>query len=413
MGKNLATRIAWRYLWAKKSHSAVSVIAAVSITGVAVATAAIVCVLSVFNGFRDVLTDKLDTLSPDVVVMPASGKVFANADSVADIVRKIDGVAVASPTLTDNALALYDTHEMPVTLKGVIPSEYCKLTSITQILKEGSEYFSPQTDEEAHSGAILSIGSAMQLGVHMLGTPMLLFAPRREGRINPANPAASFVQDSVAIIGVFQAQQSQFDNNMVIVPIDVAKELFQYDAEASAVEVAVNRGVNAEEVGERIAKQLGSTVVVKDRLRQQEVNFRMIEIEKWVTFLLLFFILLIASFNLISTLSMLVLEQQSSLQTLRSLGMTRKGIGDIYFYESLFVAAIGGLGGILLGVVLALLQQHFGLIRLNGDPEAMIISSYPVRLLWSDLVIAAIPVIVIGLITGFISSAFARSRVNR
>ena len=413
MGMKLAARIAWCYLWSKKSHSAVGAIAAVSITGVAVATAAIVCVLSVFNGFRDVLTDRLDTLSPEVEVSPAKGKVFSDADSVATAIRKVEGVATATPTLTDNALALYDTHEMPVTLKGVVPAEYVKITGIRGILKDGSEYFPARDDGMSRQGAILSIGSAMQLGVRTLGTPMLLFAPRREGRINPGNPAASFMQDSVEAIGVYQAQQSQFDDNMVIVPIDVARTLFQYDSEASAVEVGVKPGADPQEVGERIARMLGPAAVVKDRLRQQEVNFRMIEIEKWVTFLLLFFILLIASFNLVSTLSMLVLEKQASLRTLRSLGMTRKGIGSIYFFESLFVAAIGGLGGILLGVGLVMLQEHFGLIRLNGDPETMIISVYPVRLMWTDLAAAVLPVAVIGLLTGLLSAAFARSRVAR
>ena len=407
---HLAARIAWRYLRAKKSHTAVSAIAAVSIAGVAVATAAIVCVLSVFNGFRDVLTDKLDSLSPDISVTPAKGKVFDDVSGMLKTVGGLEGVAIATPTLTDNALALCGTREMPVTLKGVVPDDYVRLTSIRDLLHEGSEWL---TDTCAVPGAVLSIGSAVQLGATRLGEGMLLFAPRREGRVNLANPASSFFQDSVCFTGVFQAQQAQFDENMVVVPIDVARGLFQYDNEASAIEIKVSAGASTGDVASRIESALGKGVVVKDRLEQQEINFRMIEIEKWVTFLLLFFILLIASFNLISTLSMLVLEKQSSLHTLRSLGFGPDRIASVFRWESLFVALAGGAGGILLGVGLCLLQQHFGIIKLNGDPGSLIISAYPVRVKLSDMVAVAVPVLLIGIATGWISGRFARSRAVR
>ena len=172
------------------------------------------------------------------------------------------------------------------------------------------------------------------------------------------------------------------------------------------------RGADLERVAERLRTKLGTSVSVKDRLQQQEISFRMVEIEKWVTFLLLIFILLIASFNLISTLSMLILEKQPSLSTLRSLGMTRRGIGSVFMWESIFVTLAGGIAGISLGVALCLLQQHYGLIKLNGDPSALIITAYPVRLAWSDLAIVAVPVVLIGLLTGWISARFARSRTS-
>lgn len=410
MKRVLPAAIAWRYLRSKKSHSAVAAIAAVSIIGVAVATAAIVCVLSVFNGFHDVLTERLDTLSPDIEITPATGKVFADADSLLSAVAEVDGVALATPTLTDNALALLGSREMPVTLKGVEPEQYARVTHIRELLKDGSHYF-PE-DEEGRLSALLSIGAAMQMNAGVMGEELLLFAPRRIGRVNPANPAASFRQDSVIYAGLFQAQQSKFDENMIIVPIEVARGLFQYDGEASAIEVKVARGADLERVAERLRTKLGTSVSVKDRLQQQEINFRMVEIEKWVTFLLLIFILLIASFNLISTLSMLILEKQPSLSTLRSLGMTRRGIGSVFMWESIFVTLAGGIAGISLGVALCLLQQHYGLIKLNGDPSALIITAYPVRLAWSDLAVVALPLALIGLLTGWISARFARSRTT-
>lgn len=407
--KTYPLRIAWRYLWARKSHSVVSVIAAVSIIGVAVATAAIVCVLSVFNGFQEVLSSKLDTLSPQLIVQPTSGKVFANADSLASALNRIDGIDMATPTVTDNALAIYSTHEMPVTLKGVIPEEYDKVTDIRSILKGESEYIETLSPE-SRPGALLSIGSASQLGAHTLGESLLIFAPRREGRVNMANPANSFLRDSVTFSGYFQSQHSQFDQDFIIVPIEVARDLFQYDSEASAVELRLKPGADITATAEKVRLAAGSGAIVKDRLQQQEINFRMIKIEKWVTFLLLFFILLIASFNLISTLSMLVLEKQQSLRTLRNLGATPSATADIFRWESLLVALLGGISGLILGIGLCLIQQHFGLIRLNGDPSAMIIDTYPVKVVMTDLVAAIVPVVLIGLFTGWIAGRFARSR---
>lgn len=407
--KTYPLRIAWRYLWARKSHSVVSVIAAVSIIGVAVATAAIVCVLSVFNGFQEVLSSKLDTLSPQLIVQPTSGKVFANADSLASALNHIEGIDIATPTVTDNALAIYSTHEMPVTLKGVVPEEYDKVTDIRSILKGESEYIEALSPE-SRPGALLSIGSASQLGAHTLGESLLIFAPRREGRVNMANPANSFLRDSVTFSGYFQSQHSQFDQDLIIVPIEVARDLFQYDSEASAVELRLKPEADITATAEKVRLAAGPGAIVKDRLQQQEINFRMIKIEKWVTFLLLFFILLIASFNLISTLSMLVLEKQKSLRTLRNLGATPSATASIFRWESLLVALLGGISGLILGIGLCLMQQHFGLIRLNGDPSAMIIDTYPVKVVMTDLVAAIVPVVVIGMLTGWIAGRFARSR---
>lgn len=416
MSHRLTASIAWRYLWSKKSHSAVSAIATVSVIGVAVATAAIVCVLSVFNGFRDVIGERLDTLQPEIIVEPARGKVFEKSDALLAKARQTDGVATATLTLTDNALAICDNREMPVTLKGVDPADYAKVAAIKSILKDGSEYFpsASAATEESPADALIAIGTALQLKAYGVEIPMLIFAPKREGRINTANPLASFTTDSIMVTGVFQAKQSQFDENYIIVPIDVARYLFQYyEGEASAIEIALRPGSDAQATAQALRTALGDSVVVKDRLQQQEMNFRMVAIEKWVTFLILVFILIIASFNLVSTLSMLILEKQNSLTTLHSLGLTKRAVGSVFWWESLFVALLGGLCGIALGVTLCLIQQYTGVIKLNGDPSEMVISSYPVVLLWSDLIVAAVPVIAIGVLTGLVSSAFARSRIGK
>lgn len=413
-----SARIAWRYLRAKKSHSAVGAISIVSICGMAVATAAIVCVLSVFNGFRDLLSDKLDVISPDVIVTPAMGKTFSDPDSLAAKAAKVDGVGLVMPSLTDNALMIFNSQEIPITLKGVDMSLYPHLTGITDILLNKSEWpFESPRDDNSDEGfelpapAIFSIGAASRVNIY-IGETALIFAPRREGRFNPANPAASFITDSLQMVGVFQSNQSQFDDNTIITDLNTVRSLFQYGDEISALEIKTKKGADLSSVSARLSQALGDTVVVKDRLQQQDINFRMIKIEKWVSFLLLFFILLIASFNIISSLSMLVLEKQKSLSVIRAMGMSKRGIGAIFSWESIYVGIVGGIGGIALGVVLCLLQQHYGFLHLTGDASTLMVASYPVIVQPFDLLATFGAVALIAIMTAFITAAFARSRIT-
>lgn len=442
MNHFLGARIAWRYLRARKSHSAVSAIAAVSVAGVAVATAAIVCVLSVFNGFRNVLAQGYSNLMPDIMVTPSQGKVITCTDSLLDVFKADADIVLATPTLTDNALVIYANREMPVTLKGVVPADYACLTSVDSILYPGGrfieardvaenivassdsgnvgEVYDPAADvydpdasvHYTSAEGVVAVGVAAQMALGGVGEKLLLFAPRRHGRVNMANPVESFVADSLTVTAVFQANQSDYDDNVIICGLDVARDLFQYDTEASAIEIKLRSGADPVTVAHRINEQLGSEFRVTDRMRQQDVNFRMIAIEKWVSFLLLIFILLIASFNLISTMSMLVLEKQGAMPAMRAMGMSRRMVGRVFWWESLYVTFTGGLAGIIVGVGLCLLQQYFGLIRLAGDPDTLIINAYPVAVESSDILMAFIPLLIIGLLTAFIAAAFARSRCD-
>lgn len=404
---SLPARIAWRYLRAPKSHSAVSAISIISVVGVAIATAAIVCVLSVFNGFRGLLSDTLDLLAPDVLVTPATGKTFADADSLLNIINKIEGVGTAMPTVTDNALAIYNAKEMPITLRGVVPEIYSEITEIDSLFVNGEGIADYSPDDAA-----VSVGVAQQLGTGAGSEGLFLFAPRREGRVNLSNPMASFLTDSVSVRGIFQSLQSEYDENTVICDISTARELFQYTTEATAIEINTDPDADISVVASEINKALGEKAVVKDRFQQQETHFRMVNIEKWMTFLLLIFILMIASFNIISTLCMLIIEKQSSMSTMSALGMSRRQIGKTFWWESIYVSLAGGVGGIIIGVALCLIQEKFGLIKLGGDPDILVVHAYPVIVEWSDLLVALIPVAVIGIITAWISAVFARSRVD-
>lgn len=428
MSQLTSVRIAWRYLRAEKSHSAVGAIAIVSLVGVAIATAAIVCVLSVFNGFREVLATTLDSSMADVVVLPARGKVLhGNTDSLVKRIEALPEVEAASVVVADNALALVNGHELPVLLKGVEQERFRKVTPIDSAMIDGdmrlrrplsaSEqtlYFDPDLEEFVETGeedrfmGILGAGVAMRLGVYP-ADGILLFAPRRIGNINSANPAASFLRDSVEVSGVIRTNRPEFDASTIIVDIDVPRRLFQYTTEATSIELKVHG--DASKDAAFIQEALGKEYVVKDRLRQQETNFRMIEIEKWVTFLLLSFILLIASFNAISTLSMLVLDKEPQLPVLRALGMSRRQVADVFAWESIMVTVSGYIAGTAVGIGLCLLQRHFGFIKLAGNPDEMLISVYPVAVDAFDLVMVLLPTIVIGAASAIITARFAKSRI--
>ena len=416
----LSARIAWRYLCARKSHSAVGAISVVSICGIAVATAAIICVLSVFNGFKSVIADRIDTLSPDVMISPAKGKTISNGDSLAEVVSRIPEVQTAIPTILENALAISHGRETPISLKGVDIPSYSKITSLPSLIIDKLPSDNSNFSDSPSSG-ILAIGTASRLSAHP-GDDILLFTPRREGRVNLANPAASFLQDSITVAGVYQANQSEYDDNRIIVDINIARDLLQYDLESSAVEVKGKPGIDSSRLAEIIRTALngaqsqadaaanGNEYIVKDRLRQQEMNFRMISIEKWVTFLLLFFILVIASFNIISSLSMLVIEKEKSMSTLLALGMSRSRIASVFRWESVFVTIIGGISGIVIGLALCLLQQHFGFIHLQGDPDSLVVQAYPVAVDPMDILITLIPLFAVGTAAALITGAFAKSR---
>ncbi len=403
----LQARIAWRFLRSKKSHGAVSAIAMVSVAGMAVATAAIVCVLSVFNGFRSVIAERLDKLSPDLVMVPLEGKTFPAADSLVARISRLPETEVALPVLADNALAIVEGREMPVTLKGVIPSLWSRTVNIDSAVDaRDSGRFIKDSDAGAST---VAVGVAARIGAFP-GSRMLVFAPRRKGKVNMANPAASFISDSLAVTGVFRTDQPAYDENLILTDLATARKIFDRSSDASAIEIRLREGVDPDRAAEKVNALAGKGFDVRTRMRQQAENFRMVEIEKWVSFLLLFFILLTASFNIISTMSMLTLEKREGMLTLRALGLTRSAVARIFFWESIYVAAAGGGAGVILGLILSLAQQHFGFIRLDSGGLDM---PYPVVVQGSDILLTLLPVAFIGLLTAFITAAYARSFISR
>ncbi len=406
----LTLRVALRYLFAKKTHSAVNVISLISVVGVAVATMAIVCVLSVFNGFTDLASSKLSKLDPQLKITPTSGKVIANADSLVAVLSGMAQIEAAAPTIEENALAIYGSQQMPVVIKGVT-SDYDRLTQIRDIVKSDGDFL---LSDSVYTFATLSVGAAVQLGAHpgfyrYLG----IYTPKRKGRINPANPMTSFRSDSLLVGGVYQVEQAEYDADMVIIPLENARRLLDYTTEATAVELCLADGVKEADAIRIISEMLGDGYKVSDRMQQQENSYRMIEIEKWITFLMLAFILIIASFNVISTLSMLVIEKDADIATLNALGASRKQISRIFLMEGWLISLAGGAIGVAVGVILCLAQQWGKFIKLGGDHAVMSIDAYPVRVEVSDLIAVIALVAVVGWVTAMVTSLFTRRRISR
>ncbi|MCM1519171.1 MAG: FtsX-like permease family protein [Lachnoclostridium sp.] len=400
----LSLRIALRYLFARKSHNAVNIISLVSMAGVAVAALAMICVLSVFNGFSDIAASRLSMIDPQIKVTRADGKVIEDADSVISIVKAVKGVAEALPSITGQALAIYEDAQLPVMVTGV-PGDYSKVSDLTSTIIDGEMR---QADEYGRY-ATLSVGVALSLGARpSFDNVIRIMAPRRSGRINPALPLSSFVADTLIVSSVYQSEQAEYDVDRIVIPIEDARRLFEYTSEASSIDIAMAEDANPKGVLSDISLALGNNYIVADRFQQQETAFRMITIEKWVTFLMLTFILIMASFNILSTMSMLIIEKRHSISILSSLGADDSVIRRIFLNQGFLISVVGGIGGLIVGIILVVLQATFHIIGLGGDPSQMSIDSYPVRLAAGDIAIVAAIVVVIGLISGIISA----SRIN-
>ena len=406
---NLSLNIALRYLRAKKGHTAVNIISIISVLGVVVTTAALICVLSVFNGFHDLIKDKLSNVDPDIAITATLGKTIADADSVAKVASAIPGVAKVMPVVEDNALAIFADFSMPLRLKGV-PKNYNELTGIDSVVVEGDFLL----DDGVSRYAVMGVGPAVNLNARPGSLRMLqLYAPQRRGQVDLNDPMNAFTEDSVFVSGVFMVQQKNYDNDMVFVPIDLARELFDYTTEATQVEVKLAPGTSEADVMEQLEAQLGASYTVKNRIMQQDASFRLVNMEKWITFLLLAFILVIATFNVISTLSLLIIEKDESIRTFRSLGATDKQITRIFVTEGWLIALVGAVIGVAVGLVLCLCQQQFGWLKLSASADAVIVQSYPVSVVWTDVVVVFMLVAAVGLVTSFVKSLMMRHRLNK
>lgn len=402
----LALNIARRYLLSRKSHSAVNIICGVAIGGVSVAIMAIVVVLSVFNGFASLAEKQMGLFDADLRVEPAAGKTIAGADSLAARVAAMPQVAAAVPVIDERALAVSPSAQMPVRLKGV-GAAFADVTDMDSIIVDGAYAVD---SVYGYGPAHLSVGVAGYMGLSpRVGNIVGVYVPRRVGRINPANPATAFRGDSLAVRSVWQTQRPDYDGDRIIVPLATARRLLDYEnGEASAVEIRLAAGADPDAEAARLSAALGDSVRVLTRARQNADSFRMIAVEKWLTFLLLVCILAVASFNIVSTLSLLVIEKRDNMATLRALGASRAMTRRVFMWQGALIALCGGLLGSVLGVALSLGQQHFGWVRLNAEADALTIQVYPVEVHASDLLVVAAVVAVGAVASALVTLLFTK-----
>lgn len=402
----LALRIAWRYLFARKRHNAVNIISMVALCGVAVAAMAMVAVMSVFNGFTDLAASRFSLLDPPLMALPAGGgKVIDRADSLAARIEALPQVAAALPVVVEQGLAVYDDRQLAVTLVGV-PERWAAAIGVDSIIVDGEDF----TSEPSARLATIAVGPAVKLGARPdAGRSLQLYVPRRLGRYNPANPMTAFRSDTLRVSAVYRTDQPAHDDDRIIIPLARLRSMLEYDGgQASQLLLVPVPGVSPEAMREAVARQ-GAGLRMLTRMEQQERSFRMIRIEKWISFLMLVFILVIASFNIISTLSLLIIEKEPSIAILDALGAPRRMVNRIFVIQGWLISLFGGLIGILLGTALVLAQQWGGFIRLGGDPAQMSISVYPVRLDPVDLLSVMAIVALVGFLTGLLTLAVRKS----
>lgn len=389
---NFPLYIARRYLFSKKSQNAINVISMVSVCGVVVATIALVCALSVFNGFSMLVSSMFSNFDPALKITPRQGKVFDPTDPAIQKVRELPGITSFCEVLQENALVRYRDRQRVAILKGV-DDTFKELTQIDSILVDGDFLL----HDEVVNYAIPGAGLAMQLGVRAnFADPLEIYVPKRDEKVNLTNPATSFNQEYTFVRGVFATNQQAYDESLMLIPISLARSLFRYDKEVTAIELGLSPTADLSAIKRQIQSLLGNNFFVKDRYEQQDASYKMMQGEKWMTFLILSFILALALFNVVGSLSMLMIEKRGDVRTLRNMGADNRLIRHIFLFEGWMISGFGAIIGIVVGLVLCLLQQEFGLIKLGQTSGSFVIDAYPVRVEAGDILTVFLTVASIG-----------------
>lgn len=393
---NFPYYIARRYLFSKKSHNAINVISAISVCGVALATLALVCTLSVFNGFQDLVASFFTAFDPELKITAVQGKVFDGQDPAVRQLRDWPEVAVYSESVEDNAMVQYQDRQAMVVIKGV-EDNFDRLTPIDSILFGRGE---PLLHDEVAHYAIPGIQLLSILGTSIrFLDPLEVYAPKRGAKVNLANPAASFTTGSLFSSGlVFAVNQEKYDASYILTSIGFARRLFQYTTEVSSIGLKLQPGTDIDALQQRIQKAVGDTYKVENRYEQQADTYRIMEIEKLISYLFLTFILMIACFNVIGSLSMLIIDKRDDVETLRHLGASDRQITRIFLFEGRMISFFGAFAGIVLGLLLCWLQQTYGLISL-GDSGAFVVDAYPVSVHATDVVLVFVTVLAVGFLS--------------
>ena len=394
---NLENHIAWRYLFSKKGHNAINIVSGISAAAVMVVTAAMVCVLSVMNGFGVLVEHMFSEFDPALMVVPAEGTTLRTDTAPVVSLYAREDIEAVSMQLEQTALIRYKDHQLPARVMGV-DSLFEQTAHIDSIITDG--FYSVW--DGACERAVLGRGLAAQIGINAHFTGALhLYAPRRTERINLMRPDLSLLHEHAFIAGTFAVNQIDYDDQLMLVSLPLAQRLFEYDEHtASALRIQPREGVKISYLQSQIAKALGPGYRVLDRYEQQADFFRILKIEKLLTVLLLVFILLIALFNSIGSLSMLIIDKREDIRILSDLGADEPTIRRIFLTEGWLISTLGTIGGLVIGVLLCLGQQYFGWLKLGSGAE-YIISAYPVQVQAVDIVLVAVIVLVLGFVAAW------------
>ena len=387
--------IARRYVFSKKSTNAINVISAISVVGVTVGTMALVIVLSVFNGFHDLVASFFTNFDPQIELVPTQGKTAPADDPLLDQIRKMPEVSVHTDVLEDQGLAVYGDRQQMVTVMGV-DDNFTQLTNIGDILYGDGE-FSLQAANLFYAIPGIRLAQDMGLGARFEGY-LKLYAPVRRGQITDLeDPSDGFVVDSLISPGVvFAVNQAKYDRDRVICSIGFARRLFDQDGMLSSLQIRLKPGSDLGAVKKQMREIVGTKYKVLDRFEQQSDTFNIMQIEKVLAYVFLTFILMVACFNIISSLSMLNIDKKADAATLRNLGATDKQIRSIFLFEGRIISAIGAVVGILLGLLLCWLQQEFGLVHMGDSAGSFVVNAYPVSVHYDDVAIVFVTVLLIG-----------------
>lgn len=394
---NFPFYIARRYLFSKKSTHVINIISGISVIGVAVATMALVVTLSVFNGFHDLVASLLTSFDPQIEVVPAKGKTAPADDPILTKIRNLPQVDVATESVEDQALAIYKGRQAMVKVKGV-EDNFSELSHINDILYGDGEFSLHAANLQF---GVVGIRLAEDMGMTADWDGQLkIYAPKREGQLDMMNPTEGFVEDSLISPGVvFSVKQARYDRDYVLTSIAFARNLFGQQGMLSQLEIRLKPGSNLDAVKAEMQEIAGDKYRVLDRMEQQADTFKIMKIEKFIAYIFLTFILAVACFNIIGSLSMLIIDKKNDVITLRNMGASDKQIVRIFLFEGRMISAIGAVLGILIGLLLCWLQQVYGLVSLGSSSGSFIVDAYPVSVHPEDIVLVFITVLAVGFIS--------------
>lgn len=408
---NFPFYIARRYLFSKKSTHAINIISGISGVGVAVATMALVVTLSVFNGFHDLVATFFTSFDPQLEVVPVVGKTAPADDPALAKIKTLPEVEVTSECVKDQALAIYKGRQTMITLMGV-DDNFERMSRIDEILY-GNENFSLHAANLNFGTVGIRLAETLGMNANWDGS-LMIYAPRKIGQLDMANPTDGFVVDSLISPGsVFMVKQGKYDKDHVIAPISFARTIFEQQGMLSSLQIRLKNGSDLDKVKAEMQSIAGNRFKVLDRYEQQQDTFRIMQVEKFIAYIFLTFILIVASFNIIGSISMLIIDKKDDVVTLRNLGATDRQITKIFLFEGRLISVFGAVVGILVGLLLCWLQQQFGLVALGQSSGTFVVDAYPVSVHPEDVAVIFFTVILVGFIAVWYPVRYFSKRLLR